>query len=253
MVKMLESWLYALVSVFVVSLISLVGIFTLAINDNILKKTLLLLVSFAAGALLGDVFIHLLPEAVKEFGFTIDVSLYVLLGILIFFVLEKVIQWRHCHSVTSKTHIHPVAFMNLIGDGLHNLIDGMIIAGSYIASIPLGIATTIAVILHEIPQEIGDFGVLLHGGFKRTKALLFNFIFALFSVLGAVIVLAIGSAIENFPIIILPITAGGFIYIAGSDLIPELHRTCVPASRSIEQLIAFVLGMFVMLLLLLVG
>ena len=250
---MLESWLYALISVIIVSLISLIGIFTLAINSNILRKVLLLLVSFAAGALLGDVFIHLLPEVVEEFGFSLEVSLYVLVGILIFFVLEKVVQWRHCHIPTTKTHVHPVALMNLIGDGLHNLIDGMIIAGSYITSIPLGIATTIAVILHEIPQEIGDFGVLLHGGFKRAKALLFNFIFALFSVLGALIVLAIGSAIENFPMIILPITAGGFIYIAGSDLIPELHKTCVPASKSVAQLIAFVAGMFVMLLLLLVG
>jgi len=250
---MLESWLYALISVIIVSLISLIGIFTLAINSNILRKVLLLLVSFAAGALLGDVFIHLLPEVVEEFGFSLEVSLYVLVGILIFFVLEKVVQWRHCHTPTSKVHVHPVVFMNLIGDGLHNLIDGMIIAGSYITSIPLGIATTIAVILHEIPQEIGDFGVLLHGGFKRAKALLFNFIFALFSVLGALIVLAIGSAIENFPMIILPITAGGFIYIAGSDLIPELHKTCVPASKSVAQLIAFVAGMFVMLLLLLVG
>ncbi len=250
---MLESWLYALISVILVSLISLIGIFTLAINEALLRKILLLLVSFAAGALLGDVFIHLLPEAVNEFGFSLEVSLLILLGILVFFVLEKMVQWRHCHTITSKAHIHPVVFMNLIGDGMHNLMDGMIIAGSYIASIQLGIATTIAVVLHEIPQEIGDFGVLVHGGFNRAKALLFNFIFALFSVLGAVIVLAIGSAIENFPIIILPITAGGFIYIAGSDLIPELHKTCVPASKSMAQLIAFVGGMFVMLLLLLVG
>lgn len=250
---MLESWLYALISVILVSLISLIGIFTLAINEALLRKILLLLVSFAAGALLGDVFIHLLPEAVNEFGFSLEVSLYILLGILVFFVLEKMIQWRHCHTITSKAHMHPVVFMNLMGDGMHNLMDGMIIAGSYIASIQLGIATTIAVVLHEIPQEIGDFGVLVHGGFNRAKALLFNFIFALFSVLGAVIVLAIGSAIENFPIIILPITAGGFIYIAGSDLIPELHKTCVPASKSMAQLIAFVGGMFVMLLLLLVG
>ena len=248
---MLESWLYALVSVVIVSLISLIGVFTFAISGNFLRRILILLVSFAAGALLGDVFIHLLPEAVNEFGFTIEVSLYVLVGILIFFVLEKVVQWRHCHIPTTKTHVHPVALMNLIGDGLHNLIDGMIIAGSYMASTSLGIATTIAVVLHEIPQEMGDFGVLLHGGFNKVKALFFNFVTALFAVLGALIALVIGSGMENFSLIILPITAGGFIYIAGSDLIPELHRTCVPASKSVAQLIAFVAGMFVMLLLLL--
>jgi len=231
---MLESWLYALVSVVIVSLISLVGIFTLTINENILKRALLLLVSFAAGALLGDVFIHLLPEVVKESGFTIEVSLYILFGILIFFILEKFIQWRHCHS-------------------LHNLIDGMIIAGSYLASVPLGIATTIAVVLHEIPQEMGDFGVLLHGGFNKARALLFNFITALTAVLGAVIALVIGSNIENFSLVAISITIGGFIYIAGSDLIPEMHKTSVPASKSVAQLIAFVGGMFVMLLLLLVG
>ena len=154
---------------------------------------------------------------------------------------------------TTKVHVHPVALMNLVGDSLHNLIDGMIIAGSYLASVPLGIATTIAVVLHEIPQEMGDFGVLLHGGFNKTRALLFNFITALTAVLGAVIALVIGSNIENFSLVAISITIGGFIYIAGSDLIPELHRTCVPASKSVAQLIAFVGGMFVMLLLLLVG
>ena len=250
---MLESWLYALVSVVIVSLISLIGIFTLAVKENSLKKTLLLLVSFAAGALLGDVFIHLLPKVVKESGFTIEVSLYILFGILIFFILEKFIQWRHCHMPTTKAHAHPVALMNLVGDSLHNLIDGMIIAGSYLASVPLGIATTIAVVLHEIPQEMGDFGVLLHGGFNKARALLFNFITALTAVLGAVIALVIGSNIENFSLIIISITIGGFIYIAGSDLIPEMHKTSVPASKSVAQLIAFVGGMFVMLLLLLVG
>jgi len=251
--KMLESLLYAFISVGIVSLISLVGVLTFAISGNFLRRILILLVSFAAGALLGDVFIHLLPEVVKEFGFRLEISLYVLVGILIFFILEKFIQWRHCHMPTTKAHAHPVALMNLIGDGLHNLIDGMIIAGSYIASIQLGIATTIAVVLHEIPQEMGDFGILLHGGFNKVKALFFNFVTALFAVLGAVIAFIIGSGIENFSLYMIPITAGGFIYIAGSDLIPELHKTCVPASKSVAQLIAFVLGMFVMLLLLLVG
>jgi len=156
-------WLYTIASVLVVSLVSFIGVLTLSINEKKLQKILLFLVSFAAGALLSDTFIHLLPEIIEKNGFTLTISLNLLLGILIFFILEKFIFWRHCHIPTSKRHPHPVVFMNLIGDGMHNLLDGMIIAGSYLTSIPVGIATTVAVILHEIPQEIGDFGVLIHG------------------------------------------------------------------------------------------
>ncbi|MCP3682744.1 MAG: ZIP family metal transporter [bacterium] len=245
-----DVWFYSLISVFIVSLISLVGIIGMALSHTKLKKILLLLVSFSAGTLFGGAFIHLLPEAVEEFGFGIEVSLYLLAGIVLFFVLEKVIHWRHCHIPTSKDHPHPLAFMNLIGDGLHNFIDGMIIAGSYLVSVPLGITTTIAVILHEIPQEIGDFGVLLHAGFSRKKAVLFNFFSALLAVAGAVFAIIIGSKIEGFSMIIVPLTAGGFIYIAGSDLIPELKKETAPL-KSLMQLAAIILGIGVMLLMLL--
>lgn len=248
---MAHLWLYSMFSVIIVSLISLVGIITLVIKGLNSKRTLLFLVSFAAGALFGDSFIHLLPEVVEKYGFGLNVSLYFLLGIVIFFVLEKLIHWRHCHVPTTNQHPHPLAFMNLVGDGLHNFIDGLLIAGSYISSIPLGIATTIAVILHEIPQELGDFGVLLHAGLSKIKALFFNFISALLAVIGVIAALIMGSNIENLSLFILPLTAGGFIYIAGSDLIPELHKTCEPPKESIFQLIAFVLGIVIMLLLVL--
>jgi len=125
-----------------------------------------------------------LPEIVNEAGFGLSVALYVLSGILLFFVLEKVIHWQHCHMPITKQHVHPFAKMNLIGDSLHNFIDGLIIAASYMINIPTGIATTIAVVVHEIPQEIGDFGVLLHGGFSKGKALLLNLGTALVAVLG---------------------------------------------------------------------
>jgi len=239
------AWVNSLLSVFLVSVISLVGIFTLMINKDRLNKVLLFFVSFSAGALFGGAFLHLLPEAVGEYGFTLQVSLYLILGILIFFVLEKFIHWRHCHIPTSKHHPHPVAFMNLVGDGLHNLIDGMIIAGSYLVSPALGIATTIAVILHEIPQEIGDFGVLLNAGLSRIKALFFNFLSALMAVIGAVISLLIGANSEGYLLFLLPITAGGFIYIAGSDLIPELHKESAP-SKSFMQFVFIVFGILVM-------
>jgi zinc and cadmium transporter len=245
-------WLNSLVSVLIVSLISLIGVFTLVIKRKQLSKILLWLVSFSAGALFGGAFIHLLPEVVKEYGFTALVSTFLLAGILLFFVLEKFIHWRHCHIPTSKKHPHPLAFMNLVGDGLHNLIDGMIIGGAYLANFSLGVTTTIAVILHEIPQEIGDFGVLLHAGMKKYKALLYNFLIALSSVIGVVISLTIGSRVDGYLMFLLPLTAGGFIYIAGSDLIPELKKEC-EASKSFIQLVWLVLGIVVMLLLTLLG
>src|SRR3989344_1270030 len=186
-INMIQEFLYALVSVFIVSAVSLIGVITLSLNIEILKKVILYFVSFSVGALLGDVFIHLLPEIVEENGFGLNISMYILLGILVSFVMEKIIHWRHCHHPTAKKHPHPFAVMNLIGDFVHNFIDGLIIGASYIISIPVGIATTIAVVLHEIPQEIGDFGILIHGGFSKGKALFLNFVTALSSVLGAVI------------------------------------------------------------------
>ena len=244
-------WIYSLTSVFFVSLLSFVGVLFIAIKEEKLKKILLFLVSFAAGGLLGDSFIHLLPEAIKESGFTLGVSLAVLVGLLLFFVLEKFICWRHCHIPTSKSHPHPVVFMNLIGDGFHNFIDGAVISASFLTTIPLGIATTLAVVLHEIPQEIGDFGVLLHGGLSKTKALIFNFASALTAVVGAILVLILGERIVGVSQLLIPFTAGGFIYIAGSDLIPELHKE-TNLAKSFLQMVGLILGIGVMLVLLLV-
>lgn len=243
--------LYTLWSVLIVSAISLLGAITFAINQKKLQKTLQYLVAFSAGALLGDTFFHLLPEAVEEVGFNIKLSVFVLVGILVSFLIEKIIHWRHCHIPTSKEHEHPYAWMNIFGDCVHNFIDGIIIAASYLASIPLGVATTIAVILHEIPQEMGDFGILLHGGFTKTKALLFNFLTALTAFAGALITLIIGTRAETFTLALLPFTAGTFIYIAAADLIPEMHKE-VKLSHSLLQLIIFVAGIGMMGLLLFV-
>ena len=239
-----EVWLYALISVAIVSIISLIGILTLSFSDRLLRKMLLFLVSFAAGSLFGGAFFHLIPEAF-EGGCSVCVPVYVVLGILIFFILEKFIHWRHCHIPTSKHHTHPLGIMNLVGDGFHNFIDGLIIGGSYLVSIPLGFSTTIAIILHEVPQEIGDFGILLHAGFSKAKALLLNFASALTAVLGAVVAIMIGAKIGGFTEFLVPFTAGGFIYIAGSDLIPELQKECAP-SKSFFQFIALVLGIGIM-------
>lgn len=243
-------WYYTLISVLIVSLVSLVGILTLSIKTNKLKNILIYFVSFSVGALLGDAFIHLLPEAVGTAGFGLDISLYVMAGIAFSFVVEKVIQWRHCHAQNAKEHVHPFAMMNLFGDAIHNLIDGMVIGAGYLASIPVGIATTLAVVFHEIPQEIGDFGVMLHAGFSKKKALFFNFLVSLTSILGAFASLLLSSYLRDITIFLIPFAAGGFIYIAGADLIPELHKE-VNIKKSMLQFSSFVLGVLVMLALLL--
>ncbi|MDO8628041.1 MAG: ZIP family metal transporter [Candidatus Diapherotrites archaeon] len=248
-------------SVFLVSIVSLIGAITLSIKVDLLKQILPLFVAFSAGALFGDVFIHLLPEAVEEAGFSVEISITILFGIVIFFLVEKIIHYHHKHSSNLQHHIHSdqeqhsekethtFTYMSLIGDGVHNFIDGLLIGGSYFVSIPLGISTTIAVILHEIPQEIADFGVLLHGGFSVKKALFFNFLSGITAILGVIIALAAESFIPNITHLLVPLTAGGFIYIAGSDLIPELHKE-TRIIESLKQLFMFSIGILVMLWLL---
>lgn len=243
-------WLYTLSSVLIVSLVSLAGVFTLSLKREKLNKILIYLVSFAAGALLGDAFIHLIPEAYENIDNKIFISVFILSGILCFFVLEKFVHWRHCHKIACDDHPHPITYTILAGDTIHNFIDGLIIAASYLISIPVGIATTLAVIFHEIPQEIGDFGSLVYGGYSRAKALLFNFLTAVTAVLGAIIVLTFNINDSAFTEFLIPFAAGGFIYIASSDLIPELHKNTEP-KKSVWQLLTFITGIGLMLLLLL--
>ncbi|MCX7956230.1 MAG: ZIP family metal transporter [Patescibacteria group bacterium] len=244
-----NNFLYIFLSVFFVSLLSFAGILTLTIKKEKLKNFLIYFVSFSAGALLGDVFIHLLPELIKENGFTLIISFSILSGILFSFILEKIICWRHCHMPITKNHIHPFVFMNLWGDFFHNIIDGLTIASAYFLDIKTGIATTLAVIFHEIPQEIGDFGVLVHGGFKIKKALFLNFLTALSSIIGALIGIFLNQKINNLLLYLVPFAAGNFIYIAGSDLIPELHKE-VELKKSIKQILAFIFGILIMYFLL---
>lgn len=244
-------WTYTLISVFVVSLISLIGVFFLSLNEPRLRKILLFLVSLAVGGLFGDAIIHLIPESFEQLTGKLTAPILLISGILLFFIVEKVIRWRHCHIPTSEQHIHPVVTLNIIGDGVHNLIDGMLIGASYMVSVPIGITTTLAVVLHEIPQEIGDFGVLIHGGLSVKRAILFNFASALTAILGALIILLVGPHVEDISLYMLPITAGGFIYIAAADLIPELHTEC-GLSISLRQFVFIVLGIGLMALLILI-
>ena len=159
--------LWILGSTFIISLISLIGVFLLGIKDKFMKKIILLLVGLSAGSFIGDAFLHLLPEAVEFDNYIIYI--YLILGFCLFFIIERILHWHHCHK--GNCDVHTFTHMSLIGDGIHNFIDGLIIAGSFLVNIPLGISTSIAILFHEIPQEIGDFGVLIHGGFSKFRAI----------------------------------------------------------------------------------
>lgn len=238
-------WFYTIASVLLVSIVSLAGIVTVFFGEKRLNNMLRLLVSFSVGALLGDAFIHLIPEAFEQGS--IGISISILAGIMSFFMLERFIHWRHCHEVGCEEHGKALPYVILLGDGLHNFIDGIIIGASYLVSIPVGVATTLAVIFHEIPQEIGDFGTLLYSGFSKKKALLWNFASALMSVIGAVIVLFVSFEFESVTKFLIPFAAGGFIYIATADLIPELHKhKAHKLSETIKQVFFFALGILIM-------
>lgn len=233
-----------IIATFIVSLGGLIGVFTLAISESKLSRILMLLVSLSAGALMGGAFIHLLPEAVNELESMVVFSI-VLFSFVSFFFIEKLLHWRHCHK--GHCDIHTFGYMNLIGDSVHNFIDGLIIAATFMTSIPLGIATTLTIAFHEIPQEIGDFGVLLYSGFDKKKALISNFLVACIAILGGVVGYYLSMYIDHFVSYLLPFAAGGFIYIAASDLMPEIRK-----EQSLKKTIAsfgfFLLGIGIMIL-----
>src|SRR3989338_9222877 len=164
---MLITYIYAFLSVIIVSFVSLVGVFTLSLKEEIIKKYIFIFISLAVGALLGDAFIHIIPEAFKNSSNEIYTSILIIAGVLLFFIVEKFFHWHHHGEDENESHVAPVGNLVLFSDGVHNMIDGIIIGVSFIVSVPVGLATTIAVIFHEIPQEIGDFSVLIHSGYKR--------------------------------------------------------------------------------------
>ena len=247
-------FIYALISVLVVSLASFVGALTLLLSTRFLSRIVFLLVSFSVGVLFGDVFIHIIPEVFESESTTL-ISILIFVGFVFFFILEKFIHWRHVHSVGEddcedhEQGQHKVLrSMVLTADGFHNFIDGVIITSSYMVSIPVGIATTLAVLLHELPQEIGDFGILIHSGLGKLKALFYNFLSALGAFGGVFVAYLLQGSVENFATLSLAFAAGGFIYIAGSDLVPELHKTR-NVKHSLVQLGAIILGFFLMFVL----
>ena len=255
-------WAAALLSVVALSLASLAGAVTLSLGAGRLERVIFLLVAFAVGAMLGGALLHLIPESYEALGPGPQTGLLVLAGVLAFFVLEKFLHWRHQHGApealagaTGHTHAHPApddgaapfALVALAGSVAHNLIDGAIVAASYLVSVQTGIVTTLAVMLHEIPQEIGNFGVLVYGGYSPRRALLYNFGAGLAGVVGAAVVLVLGTRVDGLADMLLPVTAGAFLYIAGSDLIPELNRRhSYPATKAVGQLVMMILGIALM-------
>jgi len=221
-----------------VSLVSLIGIFSLLLREGWLNKILFMLIGFSAGGLIGGAFLHLLPEALEQAPSQVIFS-YLILGFIAFFIMEKYLHWRHCHEGICS--VHAFTYLNLIGDGIHNFTDGLVIGASFLVSINFGTITTLMIIMHEIPQEIGDFGVLVYGGFSKFKALYCNFVIALTCVLGTIVGYFISVYIHNFSPFLLPFTAGGFIYIAACDLVPELHKQ-KDLKKSAASMFAFLCG-----------
>ena len=235
----------ATIAVFVISLISLIGAFALSLKMELVKKSVFVFIALAAGALLGDAFVHLIPESFEEASNPTFVSLAILAGLLSFFILEKFLRWHHSHGEveysSEHSHIHPVGPLVIISDGVHNFIDGMAIGVAFLLSPAVGIATAVAVVLHEIPQEIADFGMLIHAGYSRAKALLLNFASSLTAFVGLFVAWYLHESFEFLLPYLGAFAAGNFIYIALADIVPELHKEGA-RNRSIIQFVVLLIG-----------
>ncbi len=247
----LEIWFPVLFWVFVGSVLSLIGGILLAIRKKpFTHNQSMLLVSFAAGVLLSTAILDLMPEALERFEALQSIEVmwwWILIGVITLFFLEKTLLWYHHHH-EEHAHIHTMPVMITIGDTIHNMIDGMVIAATFIADPKLGVVTALAVAAHEIPHEMGDFGVLLAKGWGRWKTVLMNVLSACSSFVGAIVVLFLGTRVEGIIPILLAFTSGSFLYLACSDLIPELHHECGKGKwhryQNILQIIVFTAGIF---------
>ncbi len=230
---------FAMTGALVVTLVALCSAYVLYIKDSALVRWMPRLLALAVGVLLGDAFLHLLPDALERSDNTGGIFLWTLTGIIGFYFIEQSLHWRHDHAVLPDEmgeKPESYAYMNLFGDGMHNFVDGILIAGSFLADPMLGIATTLAIVIHEIPQEISDIAVLVHGGYSKQRAVLLNFFCACACLAGAAATLLIAQFMTiNLPAL-LALTAGGFIYIATSDLIPLLRKTESPFPLKVQML-----------------
>lgn len=241
-------WL-ALLATALVSLVSLAGLVVL-VSERLVKKIILWLVAFSAGTMLGAAFLHLIPEALNSLAVT-PVFIFVIVGFLLFYLVERLLHWRHCHKFAGECEAHgphTFAYMNLFGDAIHNFMDGLLIAASFVVSPVLGWTTSWAIASHELPQELGHFGVLLHGGMTRRRAAWLNFLTAL-TAIGGVIVGYWLSFVQGLMPPLLAITAGGFFYISAVDLVPEVHqKTGGQLHKNLLHFAFFILGVVFMFL-----
>jgi zinc and cadmium transporter len=241
---MIETILLVLFSTILVSLISLIGILTLLFKKDFLNKIIIISVAFAAGTMLGASFFDVLPESIDIFGK--NTFLYALVGILIFFMVERYIHWHHCHRCHEKHEkIQPSVYLNLIGDCVHNFIDGTIIAASFLTNLQLGIISTIAIASHEIPQEMGDFAIIVKGGLKPKKGLFYNLLSALLCVIGGLVAIFFVNISQSVRPILLSIAGGGFIYLSLVDIVPDLHKEIKTQTIVIEGF-SLLMGILVM-------
>ena len=272
-----------LLSTFLISLVTFAGAGLLFLKDRLLNKILLILVSFASGSLLGVAFLHLLPEAIEEAGagekFGLKIFFFLLFGFVVFYVLENFLGWHHHHArehpevyplifCQSKDcdqkpvnslgqeakggKVRPFGYLILISDGIHNFIDGLIVAASFLTSWQIGLATAIAVALHEIPQEIGNFGILVYGGMEKRKALFLNFLSASTIIFGGLFGYWFSERVGQNILFLLPFAAGSFIYISASDLIPQIKES-KEFQKSAIHFLAFLTGIIIMALMKIYG
>jgi zinc and cadmium transporter len=238
----LETLLFILLATIINGFVGLIGILTLWLRDRVLRRILIILVAFSAGALMSGALFHMMAESLESME-AITAFSYLLVGFIMFFLIERFLHWRHCHE--GRCEVHPFSQLILIGDGIHNFIDGLVIAASFMVNPGFGFLTTLMIILHEIPQELGDFGVLVYGGYEKIRALGLNFLVQLTSVVGGIVGFFFLYTPESIGFL-LPFAAGGFIYIAASDLIPELHKE-EDLKRSMLSFLFFVIGILFLL------
>ena len=259
---MTHMWLYALGSVIIVSLISLIGGVFLTFSRRAIDQVIFYLVALASGTMLGNAIVHLLPEAFEETSSPLLTSCLVLAGIVGSLIFEKVLNLRchhaggchgsgHCSEEANPNHgavpghIHPTGWMSLVSHGMDNLIDGVLIGVAYLVSIPVGVATTIAIIMHEIPMELGGFGVLVDSGFSKKRALTVNFASGLISVAATVATLVLGEYVEGMTVYLAPVAAGTILYITTAGLMPKMQKE-TSALRSLVQITVMLIGLAIM-------
>lgn len=223
---MLASIILANVIVGLIGVVGAYGILTFFVKNH---SKLLFLVSFAAGAMLAVSFFDLLPEALSRHGDFMVIMEFFVIGFVVFMLIEKSLLFYHCHEENCRAHSS--AKLIILGDSVHNFLDGVAIGASFLAGSSIGVFTTLAIIIHEIPQEIGDFGVLIHRGYSKGRALLYNLLSAIMAVLGGVLAYFSLYSFHSYIPYVLSLTAGGFVYIAAADLIPELHNDSTSRSK----------------------